>query len=96
MSATDAKFTNQSPPLMDVPLHRVVSERSVLRVCNEISATDDRLGAFADYEGNKDGPTWHLWTCGKEKFANYCDRAIVLHEKSLKLWKRAKKLNEAR
>jgi hypothetical protein len=88
--------TKQTAAAARSSAHRIVSERSVLRHCNQISATDDRLGAFSDYEGNKDGPTWHLWTTGKERFAAYCARAIELHERALKHWKAIRRLNESR
>lgn len=62
-----------------------------------ISTIDDRLGKFSDYErGEESSPTLYLWRCGKERFGRRCEEAIYLHGEAIKLWKKARRLNNSR
>ncbi len=67
-----------------------------MKLFDEVSTCDDRLGAYADYEGNEDGPTYHLWMNGHAGFANCCDRAIDDHTAAIKVWRKLRKENEKR
>jgi len=64
---------------------------------SKISKIDDQLGYFSDYEGGwESGPTFYLWQCGKERFEKRCEEAIYLHSEAIKLWEKARKLNNSR
>ncbi len=72
------------------------SDKMMLRLCNKIQEVDDQLGRFSDHEGNMDGPSWWSWRRGKKGFENYCEKALMLHRRALRIWQQAKKLNETR
>jgi len=64
---------------------------------SNISKIDDQLGCFSDYEGGiESSPTFYLWQCGKDRFKKRCEEAIYIHREAIKLWKKARKLNNSR
>ncbi len=71
-------------------------DAKALEMCAEMREVDDSHGMYSDHEGDKEGPTWHLWQQGYANFKMYCQRAIADHEQALFLWRNFVKLNEKR
>jgi hypothetical protein len=68
-------------------------EQKLLRLCSEMSALDDRLGKFSDYEGNEFGPTCFLFkNHDKTTFDYHANSAIALHKEAIRLWRELKKM----
>lgn len=63
---------------------------------DEVRGIDDRLGRYADYEGDREGPTSYFWRKGKEAFDLQCERAIEDHQKAVRIWRKLRRVNAKR
>jgi hypothetical protein len=79
-----------------MPKPKPPSEAEILKLCDAVRECDDTLGKTSDHEGSKDGPTWALWSNGRESFRNHCEAIISWHEHAIRVWKRLMRLNERR
>lgn len=70
--------------------------QKALQLCKEVSACDDHLGHYSDYEGDAHGPTFLLWNQGLVEFDIQCKLAIKQHAIAIALWKKFAKLNRMR
>lgn len=75
---------------------RMDFKQKALLLCKEMSACDDRLGKYSDYEGTEDGPTFYLWEQGVEDFDAQCKAAIRQHAIAIAAWRKFQKLNRFR
>lgn len=67
--------------------------QALLHICRQINRVDDRLGQRSDYEGQEDGPTYHLFNdCTRSKFNDICDAQIEAHSEAIRLWWKLKQL----
>ncbi len=72
------------------------SKKEITEAIDAVRICDDRLGAYSDHEGNRDGPVSYFWDQGHLKFSAQCRRAIRDHQAAVKAWRVLKALSARR
>ena len=62
-----------------------LTKSKALALAKKICKMDNLLGGIADYEGDKNGPTFIAWEEGR--FKEHADAAIEFHEQAIRLWR---------